>query len=134
MKLSTGGRNGATDTLLALLNVGGLSGSLKVYTGAAPTHCSDAASGTLLATLPLSVTSFGASSGGTATANAITSDTSIDSSGTAGYFRFLSSAGTVILQGSVGTSGAELNFDSINFVAGGTCACSAFTVTCPEGT
>jgi hypothetical protein len=39
----------------------------------------------------------------------------------------------VIIQGSVGTSGADLNFNTVSFVATGTCAISSLTLTCPAG-
>ena len=64
---STAARNAATDAVTALI---GASGYLKFrLTGTV------GAPGTAVATLPLSATAFGASSAGTATAAAITSDT-----------------------------------------------------------
>ena len=130
MKISDLGRSAQVDAILALLDVGG-AGSLVFYTGAAPTNTTDADSGTLLATCPFSATAFGAASSGVATANSITSDTNIDATGTAAHFRAKSGAGTVIFQGTVGTSGADVNFNSVGFIAGGTCAISSFTYTKP---
>lgn len=130
MKISDLGRSAQVDAILALLDVGG-AGSLVFRTGAAPTNTTDADSGTLLATCPFSATAFGAASSGVATANSITSDTNIDATGTAAHFRAKSGAGTVIFQGTVGTSGADVNFNSVGFIAGGTCAISSFTYTKP---
>jgi hypothetical protein len=122
------------DAVTALIDGGSGAGTLAFRTGAAPTNVGDADSGTLLATCTFSDPSFGAASSGTATANAITSDTNVDNSGTPGYFRVKDSAATVVLQGSVGTSGADINFNSVTWVAGGTVAISSLTLTQPVGT
>lgn len=113
-----------------MIDVGG-AGSLCIFTGTQPANTTDPDSGTLLATCPMSNPAFGAASAGVATANSITSDTNIDATGTAGYFRMKSGAGTVIFQGTVGTSGADINFNSVGFIAGGTCAISSLTYTKP---
>lgn len=134
MKISTAARNAMCDALVDLVDGGSGAGTMQIRTGAAPTNVADANSGTLLATLTFSDPAFGAAASGVATAGAITSDSSIDATGTAGHFRIFDSAGTCIAQGSCGTSGADLNFDSVSFVAGGTCAISSLTVTQPVGT
>lgn len=121
------------DALVDLIDAGTPPGTLVIRTGSAPTNTTDADSGTLLATLTFSTTAFGAASSGVATANAITSDTNVDASGTAAHFRIKNAAGTVITQGTVGTSGADINFDSVTFVAGGTAAISSLTITQPAG-
>ncbi len=129
-KIGTAARNAASDAIAALLN----SGTIKHYTGSPPTNVSDASSGTLLATNTFGATAFGSSSTGTATANAITSDTNAAASGTAGYFRARASGGgdtAAIFQGTTGTSGCDLNFDNNVFVAGGTVAITSFTLTTP---
>jgi hypothetical protein len=36
-----------------------------------------------------------------------------------------------VLQGSVGTSGADINFDSVSFIQGGTCAITSLTLSQP---
>ncbi len=133
MKISNLARSAMCDALVDLLDGGSGAGTLEIRTGAAPTNTTDADSGTLLATLTFSDPAFGAASNGVATASAITSDSSIDATGTAAHFRAKDSSGTVILQGSVGTSGADLNFNSVSFVSGGTCSISSLTVTQPAG-
>lgn len=119
------------DAIVDLIDAGTPPGTLAIRTGAAPAATTDADSGTLLATLTFSTTAFGASASGTATANAITSDTNIDATGTAAHFRIKNAAGTTIIQGTVGTSGSDINFNSVSFVSGGTAAISALTVTQP---
>jgi hypothetical protein len=131
MKISDSARNAAVNAVAALIDGGSAHGNLYIRTGAAPTNTTDADSGTLLSTLPMSDPAFGSAAGGTATANAITSDTNIAATGTAGHFRGKDSNGVTVLQGSCGTSGADINFDSVSFIAGGTCAISSLTLTQP---
>lgn len=118
----------AVDTAAALLN----SGFLRIYSGAQPA-LNGSITGTRLANLTFSATAFPASSASagtvTATANAITSDTSAVA-GTAGYFALVKSDGTtVVATGSVGTSGADLNLNSLTISGGATVSCSSFTIT-----
>ena len=130
--LSTAARNAACDALVDLIDAGTGAGALKIYTGSQPAGPDTSVSGqTLLATLPLSATAFGAASNGVATAASITSDADVDASGTAAWYRIEDGDGTAIVDGEIGTSGADLNFDSVNFVAGGTAAISSLTITVP---
>lgn len=142
LRLSTGLRNKVLDSGLA--DAFDSTGRVNVYTGSQPAAGDTAASGTLLATLTLAsdAVTAGASSG-TMTFATITSDTSADATGTAGWARMYrtgdtapgSAAGTSDrrLDFSVGTSGADINFDSVSFVAGGTVAISSLTITLPAG-
>lgn len=109
----------------------GATAFLLLYTGAAPATCATVASGTLLASLPCSNPFGAAPSGGVLTASAITSAAAA-AGGTAGYWRLCtSSAGTtVVAQGTVGVSGADLNFaGGVVFTSGETIAVSSFTIT-----
>lgn len=133
MKISTLARNAAVNAVTALIDAGAGAGTIVIRTGSAPANTTDADTGTLLATCTFSDPSLGAAASGTATASAITSDTSIDNTGTAGYFRVKDSNALVILQGTCGTSGTDMVLDSVNFVAGGVCAISSFTLTQPSG-
>lgn len=125
--ITTAGRNLAADAVLAQAN----SGSLRIYSGTAPTDANTALSGnTLLAQLTMAATAFGAASSGVATAGTITADSSADATGTATFFRVLGSNGTtVVFQGTVGTSGAELNLNSVSIVTGGNVAVTSLTYT-----
>ena len=123
----------AVSAEVALLN----SGFIEIFTGTQPTDANQALTGTLLATLTFGSTAFGTptasgSAGSrivTATANSITSGTAA-ASGTAGYFALLKSDGTTVnAMGSVGTSGADLNFNSLSISSGATVSCSSFTIT-----
>lgn len=129
----------ALDAILAKLNTGG-AGTIEIRTGAPEATTLTADSGTKLATLTFSATAFPASADGTSnglatgTASAITSDTNAANSGTAGHFRAKSGAGTVILQGTVGTSAADMILNTTTITAGDTVACTSYVVTLPDGT
>lgn len=120
-------KNAMLDAITTAL---GASPLLRIYDGTPPANAGTALSGnTLLATLPMSATPFPAASGGTLTANAITSDASADATGTASFFRLLTSGATAVVQGTVGTSGADLNLNSVSITAGGTVAVSSLVIT-----
>lgn len=123
-RISTGARDAAAAAIGALLN----GGTVELRTGSQPATPGTAATGTLLATLSLSATAFGSPSTGTITANAITQDASADASGTAGWFRGLSSGGTAVIDGAVGT---EMTLNNTSIVAGGTVSVSSWTITMP---
>src|ERR1700679_41456 len=94
---------------------------LNIYTGAQPATPETAVSTqTLLATVTLASPAFGSASYGVITANAI-SDVTISATGTAAWFRLLKSDNTtVIMDGSVGTSGCDLNLNSVALSSGAT--------------
>lgn len=133
MLISTAVRNAMVDAFVDKIDEGAGAGTIVIRTGTAPAATTDADSGTLLATLTFSDPAFGAAASGTATADTITDDASIDATNTAGYWRIKDSDGEVHAQGSVGTSGADINFNSLSFVAGGTCSITSLTVTQPAG-
>lgn len=127
------------NALAALAN----SGTLKIYTGSQPTDANTAVGAqTLLGTLTFGATAFGsaASSGtggtnrkSTATANTITGDTSADATGTAAWFRVLKSNGTtVVYDGSVGTSAADLILATTAITAGVDIEITSLTISVPQ--
>jgi len=131
--ISTAARNAAADAVVDLVDAGSGAGYIEIRTGAKPAGPDSAATGTLLATLPMSDPAFGAAAVGVATASAITNDSSADASGTAGHFRIYDSDDAGIVDGDAGLSGsgAELILDDVDIVAGGTVSISALTVTMP---
>ena len=128
-KRSAAAANAACDALAALLN----SGTLKIYTVGAgiPANCATAvdAGSTLLATLTFSASAFGAASSGVATAAAITADSDADATGTASFFRGLSSGAACVIQGLCGTSASDLNLTSLSIVQHAAVSVTSFTLT-----
>ena len=83
-----------------------------------------------VATLTFSDPAFGAASSGTATASAITSDTSA-TGGTVAKFRTKDSNGNVVFLGAVSTSGSDINLSSLSVGVGDTVAISSLTYSAP---
>ena len=120
---TTAARNAATDAVTALIGASGnlvfrLSGTVG-------------SPGTAVATLPLSATAFGASSSGTATANAITSDTNATGNASAVATASLqTSGGTLVIHCAVAASGSDINMtNGLTVAAGDTVSCSSLTYT-----
>lgn len=122
-------RNAKATALGTLAN----SGLLKLYTGTQPATAETALSGnTLLATLTLNATAFGAAALGVITANAITADTNAAATGTATWFRLFKSDGTtVVFDGTVGTATANLIMNSAAIQAGAAVSAASLTYTEP---
>lgn len=135
VRLSTGLKNYALDSGLA--TAFDTTGRINVYTGAQPATADTAASGTLLGTLTLSSDSFAAASSGAIAINSVTSDTSADATGTAGYVRFYRTGDTAPGSAGNGTTdrrldlliGTDITIDNASVVAGGTIALSGYTLT-----
>lgn len=111
---------------------------IELYDGSKPADADTAVGAQVkLATLTMSATAFGsvsdAAPGAIMTAATITGDSSADATGTATWGRLLTqAAGTVILDFTVGTSGADVNFNTVSFVSGSTVDISSLTITQPE--
>lgn len=114
-------RDGIADYVVDSIDTGG-AGSLIFQTSG------DAE----VATLTFSATAFGAASGGTASANAITSDTSA-TGGTVAKFKIQNgSAADAGFAGNVQTSGGDINLSSLSVGAGDTVSMSSLTYTAPS--
>jgi len=111
MKLATATRNKMLD---GITTAAGASALLNLYSGTQPTDANTSLSGnTLLAQLTCNSTFAPGASSGVLTLNSITSDSDADATGTATFFRLLKSdATTVVMDGTVGTSGCDLNINS----------------------
>ena len=117
--------------LNAITTYAGGSALLRIYDSTVPATA-DTALGAqvLLAELTMNATFAPAASGGVLTANAITQDSSANATGTATFFRIYQSNGTtVVAQGTVGTSGADLNMNTTSIVSGGPVAVSSLVWT-----
>lgn len=131
VKLTTAVRNAMLDEITSAIGSNGL---LRIYDGSQPAGPGTAVSTqTLLAELALSATAAPAASSGVLTFNSITQDSSANATGTATWYRVTTSGGTAVIDGSVGTSGADLNLNTTSIVTGGPVAVSSFTYTAPGG-
>lgn len=109
----------------------GASAKLEILTGSPPANCGSAATGTLLATLTCNAGGFGTASGAVLTASAITG-ANAGATGTAGYFRIYESTGTTCkIQGTVGTSGADMTITNTSINSGDPISVSSLTLTAP---
>lgn len=129
-KMSNAAVNAEADVLSDLLD----NGYLRIYDGSQPADADTAVGAqTLLAELRFNATAAPAAVAGVLTMNALTADSSANASGTATWFRALKSDGTTVLfDGSVGTSGANLNLNSVAISAGAQVSVSSFTHTVPK--
>lgn len=123
--LSTTLRSARADVITS---TAGTSAKLRIYNGTRPATGGTVT--TLLAELTCSASAFAAAaSSGVLTLNAITSDSSADATGTATWFRIVTSGNTFVMDGDVGTSGSDLNLNSTSIVATGTVAVSSAVLT-----
>ena len=100
----------------AITTFAGNAALLRIYDGTRPATGGTAT--TKLAELTCGSPFAPSASSGSLTANSITQDSSADATGTATWFRIVKSDGTThVLDGSVGTSGADLNLTSTSIVA-----------------
>lgn len=131
LKLAAALSNAMLDTVTSQL---GASALLRIYDGAQPAGPSVAVGAqVLLGTLTCNATFAPGASGGVLTLNAITQDSAADATGTATWFRLLTSGGTAKLDGSIGTSGADLNLNTTSIVTGGPISVSSATLSLPTG-
>jgi len=123
--------NGEADFIGTALD----SGFIRLYDGSQPATADTALSGqTLLAELTFGADAFPAAVAGVLTANAITSDSSANATGTAAWARLLKTDGTsVVMDGTVGTSAANVVINSTAISAGAVVSCSSLTITISKG-
>ena len=109
----------------------GTSAKLYLRTGAKPTACADADSGTLLATLDLPSDWMAAASSGSKAKNGTWTGTGADA-GSAGHFRIKDSgAAACHVQGSITATGGggDMTLDNIVIASAQTITISTFTLT-----
>lgn len=112
----------------------GTAAVIEIYGDTQPTDADTAVGAqTKLGTLTMSATAFGSVSddtpGAIMTAATITADSSADDTDTATWFRLSTQAGgTAILDGSISTSGADMNFNTVAFTAGSQIEITSLTI------
>ena len=109
LKYSNGTRNAQQQGLITYAGSGSI---IHIYQGTQPANANTAISGqTLLVSLTISG-GFGTDSNGTLTLGTVSDGTAV-ATGTAEFFRITKSDNsTVIMDGSVGTSGCDLNLNN----------------------
>ncbi len=120
-------RNTRLNDIKNLIDAGSGAGRLRIYSGTRPT--TGGAVTTLLGELVFSDPSFPSAVNGAMSANAIAGDASANASGTATWFRVVDSAGNHVMDGNVGTSGSDLNFNTTTVSAGVTINITQFDLT-----
>lgn len=121
-------RNAQLDQITTRMDGGSGAALLRIYDGTRPATGGTATN--LLAQLTMTDPSAAAASAGVLTLSSIAQDASADATGTATWFRIVQSDGTThVMDGSVGTSGADLNLNSTSITAGGTVSVTSFTIT-----
>ena len=115
--------NAAANALLALAN----GGTMKLYNGAKPASANVAVSSqTMLSSHGLSATAFQAAVNGVAAANPI-GNAAAAATGTATWFRVFTSGGAAVFDGTVGTSGCNLNLNSVDIQINATVAIAGYS-------
>ena len=122
--LSAAAASTAADALCALLN----GGHIRIYTTPRPATADTAiTTQTLLASPTFGSPAFASAASGVAVANAVTSDSDAAASGTADWFRAVTSGAASVCDGSVGTADADCILSSLAIVAHGTVSISSVT-------
>ena len=123
-------RNNQLDEITALADAGAGAALLRIYDGTRPTDADTAVGAqVLLAELTCTDPFAAAASGGVLTASSISDDASANATGTASWFRLVDSNGNAVIDGDVGTSGSDLNLNSVSITAGGTVSVTSFAIT-----
>lgn len=125
--IATTVRNGMLDQIKTALDAGVGAALIRIYDGVRPATGGPAT--TLLAEPTCSDPSAAAAASGVLTFSAITQDSSANATGTATWFRMVDSAGNFVLDGSVGTSGSDLNLTTTSIVATQPVSISSATIT-----
>lgn len=129
ISVSTPIRNAFLAAIAAAANAGAGAGQVRIYSGTRPAQGGGAiTTQQLLATVGLGDPAFATPANGVMAATATTPG-SITTAGTAAWFRITDSDGNFVADGNVGTSGADLNFSSVNFTVGVDASISNLTLT-----
>ena len=125
LKYSNGTRDAQQQGLITYAGSGAI---IHIYDGTQPSNANTAISGqTLLVSLTISG-SFGTDSNGTITLSSVSNGTAV-ATGTAQFFRITKSDNTtVVMDGSVGTSSADMILNNTSIASGQTVSISSGTI------
>ncbi len=132
LRHSTAARNAAAAAVVGLLDAGTGAGKIEIRSGAMPATPQTAATGTLLATVTLADPAAGAPATGVATITDPGSVTGV-ADGTAGWARFLDSAGVAVMDCDVTATGGggAITLSTVTISTGVTVDMGAITYTVP---
>jgi hypothetical protein len=109
LKYSNGTRHAQNEGLITYAGSGAI---INIYQGTAPANANTAITTQTLLVSCVLAGAFGTDTDGTLTLGTVNNGTAV-ATGTAGFFRIFKSDGTtVVMDGSVGTTGADLNLDT----------------------
>lgn len=120
-------RSSRANLIRDAVDAGAGAGLFRVYDGTRPATGGTAT--TLLAELTFTDPSAANASSGVLTFSAITADASANATGTATWCRFVDSTGAFVLDGSVGTSGADYNLNTVSITTGVNVSCTSAVIT-----
>lgn len=122
--IANGVRSSMCDAFVDAIDTGttDTGGDLLIYT---------AAFASLLAEPQFGNPAFGAASAGVATVNAVTDDSSANNTGTAAVCRFQDRDNTAVADGTVGTSGEDVNLNTLSITAGDIVSITGGNITMP---
>ena len=116
-------RNAQNDAITTAV---GNAGKLRIYDGTRP--ATGGAATNLLAEFTTG-TPFGPASAAAVLSPTVPANTTGLLAGTATWFRVVTSGGTAQVDGSVGTSGADCNLNTVSISVGVTCSVTSWTIT-----
>ncbi|HEU4751522.1 MAG TPA: hypothetical protein VFU47_00340 [Armatimonadota bacterium] len=134
LTISTTARNAACDAVVDLVDAGSGAGKLRIYDGTRPAGPGTAVSTqTLLCEVELDDPAFGDSAtGAAALAGTPLSGTGV-ADGTASWFRVVDSDDNAVVDGSAGTSSADLILSTTTISVGLTVQITSGSITMPAG-
>jgi hypothetical protein len=126
-QFSVAARNAALDAIETAI---GAAPTLEIRSGSVPANCAAAATGTVLATIPLPSDWLAAASAGAKALLGTWQDASADAAGTAAHFR-VNQGATCHVQGTVTATGGggDMTVDNTSFGVGQQVNITAFTIT-----
>ena len=125
--IATTVRNAMLDAINTAMNAGAGAALIRIYDGSRPATGGTVT--TLLAELTCTDPAAPSASSGVLTFSTITSDSSANASGTATWGRIVDSNAAFVFDFSVGTSGEDLNLNSVGITAGQTVSITSATIT-----
>jgi hypothetical protein len=123
-------RNNMLDEITALMDAGAGAALLRIYNGTRPATGGSAT--TLLAELTFSDPVAAGAAAGVLTFSAITQDSSANATGTATWARVVDSDATFVMDLSVGTSGEDINLNSVSITITQAVSVTSATITAPN--